>query len=300
MVAPGLVDSVLTNACATLQTGRSMAALDKRTTPGSRTNSCMNVVTPLKRIFSKEAGMRIHKIQKMTPSKKASRWIAKLFTVAGFVAYSLFPVNASALLVDIAPEDFVVPKLITFNAFPVGLVIDGVSSAGVTYGFSIDGTASSDASIGSGAGTTLFVSPPNIEGNADGILSIRHSYPVHQIGYGFAISYFGTTGDILTDVTTVELFDEFDNSLGILSGDAAAYTHEGLFTGFLGVESTIAFSRADVSWDFEPWDYGTGSLYRFAFDNLMLGPSPIPEPASIFLFGIGLIGLALRCQRKVK
>src|ERR1043166_8987597 len=96
--------------------------------------------------------------------------------------------------------------------------------------------------------------------------------PETRIGYGFAISTEGT----VPNATAIQLFDAANNSLGIV---AAAGVPDPLFAGgFLGVERTIPFVRANVAWTFLAPD-------RFAVDNLRF--DRVSEPSAILLVGPG-------------
>jgi hypothetical protein len=72
-----------------------------------------------------------------------------------------------------------------------------------------------------------------------------------------------------------------------LAGSADATLIEVGPGGFLGVESSVTFVRAEVTF--------SNANGRFAFDNLRF--EPVPEPATLLLLASGLIGLT-RLRRR--
>ncbi len=89
------------------------------------------------------------------------------------------------------------------------------------------------------------------------------------MGFGWAVVNLGGG--------TIELFDASKASLGTLAFSGAP--DPTFVGGFAGVQSDLAFARAEVTWD------EVGS--RFGFDNLRF-ESVVPEPATIALVVIGL------------
>lgn len=63
---------------------------------------------------------------------------------------------------------------------------------------------------------------------------------------------------------------------------------------FFGLVGTNDMTISSVSFN----NKGTGSFDRFGFDNLVVATSPIPEPSTLALFGLGTIGLAVGRLRR--
>src|SRR4051812_32147560 len=82
--------------------------------------------------------------------------------------------------------------------------LNGVSLKGVTFNFTIGGSASTDATfntvIGPG-GVPPFIVPPNAEGNSLGTLTFTFAQPSTAISFGLARSVPGGTSG-----ATVQLF----------------------------------------------------------------------------------------------
>ena len=164
---------------------------------------------------------------------------------------------------------------------PSNLPINGMLIDGVLHGFTISGSPSLDAVLDSGPGTTNNIAVTNIEGNAGGVLSLTFSGPQNRLGYGWAMS---SAAD--GQQTTVELFDFGNTSLGAVS--LVGTLDPTFMGGFLGVESIIAFTRAEVTW--------TGSASRFAFDNMRF--EFIPEPSTLTLAALALLGILAHGHRR--
>jgi hypothetical protein len=162
--------------------------------------------------------------------------------------------------------------------------VHGQTIGGVRFAFTIGGIPSPEAGIDGGPGNTNNITIANVEGNTSGVLSMLFPAPETRIGYGFAISTEGT----VPNATAIQLFDAANNSLGILT---AAGVPDPVFAGgFLGVESTIPFVRANVAWNFLAAD-------RFAFDNLRF--ERVSEPSAILLVGAGGL-VAVIFRRKLR
>src|SRR5262249_58937187 len=67
--------------------------------------------------------------------------------------------------------------------------VDGVSLSGVTFDFKIGGVDSTDATFGrTGPGTTPYTTPPQLEGNAAGILTLDFATPSPNLNFGVLLS----------------------------------------------------------------------------------------------------------------
>jgi len=101
--------------------------------------------------------------------------------------------------------------------------VNGKTVQGVTFLFTVDGIPSSDAmflgevnGIEPGPGDTPLITPPIIEGDDRGVLTLVFDPPVDSISFDFSLS------DIvdIPNAATISIFDESDNLLGIASADA--------------------------------------------------------------------------------
>lgn len=167
---------------------------------------------------------------------------------------------------------------ITFDELPTQAV-NGLSLKGVTFGFTVGGVASTDATFNTnnGPGLSSFITPPNLEGNSSGVLTLTFAAPVTSIQAGVALNSTAT----FSPGFSVQLFDTFNNSLGTTGVNTAPAPifSEGQFN-----YSGVAVSKAVVT--FSP---GT----RFAMDNLSFAPVAVPEPATVILGSLAIPALGL-------
>ena len=130
---------------------------------------------------------------------------------------------------------------------------NGLHFNGVTFGFTVNGAPSTDATYGGfGPGTTTYVQDPALEGTAGGRLTLQFDQPTTVFEFGLALSTFGT----LQPGARVELFNPGGHSRGTLplnTQSLLTFT-EGRFSyhgGAIGA-AVITFAPAG----------------RFALDNL--------------------------------
>ncbi len=82
----------------------------------------------------------------------------------------------------------------------------------------------------------------------------------------------------------------FDGSSSFVAPEISRTTDN-----FWGFTSDTGFTSLTVSAGSQ-----LGASETYHFDNMVYGASPVPEPASILLFGTGLVGLAIGARRKKK
>lgn len=171
---------------------------------------------------------------------------------------------------------------LTFDELPYQSV-DGLSYGGVTFGFTLSGSPSTDAYYGAiGPESLMYLQDSSLEGNARGILTLDFASPTNSLQFGIALN----TKNSVTGAYTVELFDESLGSLGIISGntDPLICWSEGQFT-----YSGTAISRAVI-------DFNEQFSRRFAIDNL--STNTIPAPGAILLGSIGVSCVGWLRRRK--
>jgi hypothetical protein len=129
--------------------------------------------------------------------------------------------------------------LLTFDEpeFSPAGPINGKTVQGVTFSFTVDGAISTDAAVGlsTGPGITPLLTPPIIEGDAEGLLVLIFDPPVNSVSFDFSL---GTSGfDDIPDGATIRIFDETDNLLGTASADAIVPQGFLFHEGTLGINS---------------------------------------------------------------
>lgn len=171
---------------------------------------------------------------------------------------------------------------LTFDELPYQSV-DGLTYEGVTFGFTVGGSPSTDAYYGGiGPGTLTYLRGKTLEGSAEGILTLDFASPVSQLEFGLALN----TKDPVTGAYTVELFDDSLASMGIITQNTnpLVYWSEDQFT-----YSGTPISRAVI-------DLNDCYARRFAIDNL--GTSTTPAPGAILLGSIGVSFVGWLRRRK--
>jgi hypothetical protein len=220
-----------------------------------------------------------------------TKWLMRQIGMLSLVALAA-AAPARASVIAITPGDLAGATLIDFGTVQTFAPINGQTINGVTFGFTINGIASTAAVIDDGPGNTNNITIANVvnnSGNAGAVLSMTFPMLETQLGYGYAI----LSTAVVPNATTVSLFDAANVLVGTLS---VAGSPDPLFTGgFLGVASDIPFLRAEVTFS----TAGGAS----AFDNLRFSSTPvptIPEPTTLALVGLGLFAIAYRRLRNVQ
>jgi hypothetical protein len=164
---------------------------------------------------------------------------------------------------------------LTFNELPTQPV-NGLSYMGITFGFKIGGSPSTDAVYNAiGPGTLTYLQDPTLEGTTAGILTLDFATPTDQLQFGAALnSYYAATPGYV-----VRLYDPSYLLIGVYSGNTSPLVlwSEGQFT-----YSGTPVSRAAIG-------FNDRVASRFALDNLTINPvSAVPAPGAILLSSIGL------------
>ena len=171
---------------------------------------------------------------------------------------------------------------LTFDELPYQSV-DGLSYEGVTFGFTVGGSPSTDAYYGAvGPGALTYLQGGSLEGNARGILILDFASPTNLLEFGVALN----TTTPVAGAYTVELFDKSLGSIGIISENTnpLIYWSEDKFS-----YSGTLISRAVV-------DFNEQYARRFAIDNL--STNTIPAPGAILLGSIGVSCVGWLRRRK--
>ena len=184
-----------------------------------------------------------------------------------------------------APQLFAEPVTLTFSEL-TARPVNGVSIAGLTFGFTINGKASDQAVFGASLpGSTTNVSPPALVGSTQGVLTLNFAQATDFLRFGIAFNSFNT----LDPGLTVQLFDGSLTLLGSLTLRTLSTTSftEGLFN-----RSGVQIGRAVLT--FNP------HVSTFALDNLSFNSLAIPEPAALLLLGTGLAAIAALTKKRKK
>ena len=180
---------------------------------------------------------------------------------------------------------FAEPVTLTFNEL-TNRAVNGVSIAGVTLSFTINGIASDQATYGATLpGSTTNVSPPALVGSTAGTLVLNFAQATDLLRFGITFNSFNT----LDPGVTVQLFNSSLTVIGTINVRTLATTS---FTEALFNQSGLLISRAVLT--FNP------TVSTFALDNLSFNSVAIPEPAALILLGSGLAALAALTKKRKK
>ena len=206
-----------------------------------------------------------------------------------------------AMIVKLAAL-LMVMGLIATNASAALITFDDLITGETTFGFDGDGDGVDDVifsttdplgfnTVGPSANMT-FIDEPGLEGTSLLQVDLRVDFLVGAIGglsFGFALN--SVTED---DFASFELYDSSDNLI-------ASTSELGMFT-FPDGTNPSSFPEGEISMLFSGVAaYGlfnfTSDFGRYIIDNLegTFGSTerPVPEPGTLLLFGLGLVGMSL-------
>lgn len=155
---------------------------------------------------------------------------------------------------------------------PTGTVIDGLVlntldgtplPAPLSFGFTVGGANSMDATVNLGPPPQMFVVPPGIEGDVTGTLTIDFGIDVSTVEFGFALA---CVPPAVSPGATVTAFNSADGVVGMTSADAVD-------TGNIFVENQILFSPG--TFRYIEVTFGDPVCGRFLFDNLSYEEAPV-------------------------
>ncbi|MCU0985621.1 MAG: PEP-CTERM sorting domain-containing protein [Acetobacteraceae bacterium] len=148
---------------------------------------------------------------------------------------------------------------------------------------------------GSGFGNPIGTNQPNgvdlttYATTAAGGSSVRIDLPTNG---GLGYLYFGLLWGSVDSYNTLSFFSG-NTLIGSITGSnvtASPNGNQGVNgTLYVNVTSTVAFDRV----------VATSSQFAFEFDNIAFNQTvPVPAPAALGLFGVGLLGLAFARRRR--
>jgi len=174
-----------------------------------------------------------------------------------FVVFALVVALAPTFVFAGSASGAVSKKTLNFSELPTQAA-NGVHINGVTFGFTIGGVASTDATYGGvGPGTTKYVSDPCLEGNASGQLTLTFDKPTKFLQFGLVMLALAP----LSPGFTVNLFDGTGASPGSFPVNTKVYKgfvlSEARFT-----KTGLAIKKAQIT-------FASADAPRFAFDDLI-------------------------------
>ncbi len=139
--------------------------------------------------------------------------------------------------------------------------------------------------------TTNYVSIPRVG-------DIDHTAIVTVTGLGGTYDYFGLFWGSVDSYNTLEFYNGTDLVAGFTGSQAI---NPFAANGNQAASSTNLYINFyfDIGEEFDSFVMSSTNM-AFEADNIAVGVAPVPEPATMFLFGTGLLGLAGVGRKKFK
>lgn len=169
------------------------------------------------------------------------------------------------------------PVLIDFEGYAAGtLITNQYAALGVNFAQS-----SISNYLCCGTPTSALSSSTNGGGGGGrtGYISILFAAPASNVSFGYA-NYGGETGG------TIEAFDVNNVFLESVSYTPASYANLETLNFLSSNIASILITSPSVP------------TYMVAIDNLSFDANAVPEPGSVALLGLGIVGLALARRRQ--
>jgi len=136
--------------------------------------------------------------------------------------------------------------------------VNGVSLNGLTFGFTIGGVASTDALFGGiGPGATLHTTPPQLEGNTLGELTLDFASPSTSLQFGLVL----LSGSSITNAATIRFFNAANTLIDTRTVNTAVPGGFTFSEALFSATPPSSFTRARVT-------FNSAAAARFVMDNI--------------------------------